>query len=84
MYSSCIQVVGCNNIFSQNGCVTIGSIKPIKDDPVLLETLVLDGHVTYTKNLEAIELARANGVIMLCLPPHCTHRLQPMLVLSGL
>ncbi|VVC88546.1 unnamed protein product [Leptidea sinapis] len=42
--------------------------------------LVLDGHVTDTKNLEAIELARAHGalIIMLCLPPHCTHRLLPL------
>ena len=46
-----------------------------KDRKVLL---ILDGHATHTKSLELIDLARENGVIMLCLPPHCTHRLQPL------
>lgn len=43
--------------------------------PVLL---LLDGHVTHTQNIEVIEHARKNGVVMLCFPPHCTHRLQPL------
>ncbi|CAG9562808.1 unnamed protein product [Danaus chrysippus] len=43
--------------------------------PVLL---LLDGHVTHTQNIEVIENARKNGVVMLCFPPHCTHRLQPL------
>lgn len=43
--------------------------------PVLL---LLDGHVTNTQNIEVIEHARKNGVVMLCFPPHCTHRLQPL------
>lgn len=38
--------------------------------------LILDGHSSH-KNLEALEFAKANGVIMLCFPPHCTHRMQP-------
>ncbi|GLV33572.1 hypothetical protein CBL_21221 [Carabus blaptoides fortunei] len=40
--------------------------------------LLLDGHTTHTKNLALIDLARANGVVMLCFPPHCTHRLQAL------
>ena len=40
--------------------------------------LVLDGHSSHTKNLEAIELARESGVIMLSLPAHTTHRTQPL------
>ena len=48
---------------------------PSKEDPVLL---VLDGHVTHTKNLALIELAEANFVTLLVLPPHCTHKLQPL------
>lgn len=40
--------------------------------------LLLDGYATHTKNLEVIDLAKKNGVIMLCFPPHCTHRLQPL------
>lgn len=43
------------------------------DRPVLL---LLDGHSTHTKNIDLINEARANGVIILCFPPHTTHRLQ--------
>lgn len=53
----------------------ISYVKPTKESPVLL---ILDGHATHTKNIDAIELARDNGVHMLCLRPHCTHRLQPL------
>ena len=44
-------------------------------NPVLL---ILDGHSTHTKNLEVIEMARENGVVLLCLPPHCSHKMQPL------
>ncbi|XP_037977944.1 MFS-type transporter clz9 isoform X2 [Plutella xylostella] len=44
-------------------------------NPVLL---LLDGHITHTQNIEVIEYARKSGVVMLCFPPHCTHRLQPL------
>lgn len=40
--------------------------------------LLLDGHTTHSKNLEAISLARDNGIILLQLPGHTTHRLQPL------
>lgn len=46
-----------------------------KDKKILL---ILDGHKTHTKNLELIDLARESGVALLCLPPHCSHRLQPL------
>jgi hypothetical protein len=46
--------------------------KSTKESPVLL---ILDGHSTHTKSLEVIDLAR---VILLCLPPHTSHRLQPL------
>jgi hypothetical protein len=49
--------------------------RPSADKPVLL---ILDGHATHTKSLELIELARANNVVLLCLPPHCSHRMQPL------
>ena len=49
--------------------------KPSAEDPVLL---VLDGHLSHTKNLELILKARENHVTIVCLPPHCTHRLQPL------
>ncbi|XP_050527921.1 serine/threonine-protein kinase H1 homolog [Daktulosphaira vitifoliae] len=37
----------------------------------------LDGHSSH-KSIEALELAKKSGVILLCLPPHCTGRLQPL------
>lgn len=40
--------------------------------------LILDGHATHVRNLDVIDLARHNGVVMLCLPPHCSHRMQPL------
>lgn len=49
--------------------------KPTENDPVLL---ILDGHSTHTKNIEFIRLARANHTAVVCLPPHCSHKLQPL------
>lgn len=46
-----------------------------KDNAVLL---IFDGHASHTKNLDLINYARENGVILLCLPPHCSHKLQPL------
>ena len=40
--------------------------------------LILDGHSTHTKILEIIDLAREHSVVLLCLPPHCSHRMQPL------
>lgn len=48
---------------------------PQPTKPVLL---LLDGHASHTKNLELIRLARDNNVVLLCFPPHCTHRMQPL------
>jgi hypothetical protein len=49
--------------------------KPSPEDPVLL---ILDGHLSHTKNLNVIVKAKDNFVSILCLPPHCTHKLQPL------
>jgi len=40
--------------------------------------LILDGHSTHTKSIQLIDRARDAGVILLCFPPHCTHKLQPL------
>lgn len=53
----------------------IDVVKPTLEKKVLL---VLDGHTTHSKNLNAVKLARNNGVMMLQLPGHTTHRLQPL------
>lgn len=53
----------------------IDTVQPTKDKKVLL---LLDGHTTHCKNLEALLLARNSGVLMVQLPGHTTHRLQPL------
>ena len=39
--------------------------------------LVLDGHHSH-KTLAAVDYARAHGIDMVTLPPHCTHKMQPL------
>lgn len=48
---------------------------PTAENPVLL---LLDGHAAHTKSLELINIARENHVVIICFPPHCTHRMQPL------
>ncbi|KAJ4449570.1 hypothetical protein ANN_00972 [Periplaneta americana] len=69
--SGCIQ----NESFVQWSHHFLSNVKPTKDDPVIL---VLDGHYFHTRNVELLELARANGVHIVCLSPHCTHKMQPL------
>jgi len=40
--------------------------------------LILDGHGSHTRNLEALEFAEKNGINLLCLPPHTSHWTQPL------
>ena len=28
--------------------------------------------------MKVIDLARVNGVVLLCIPPHCSHKMQPL------
>ncbi|GBP59179.1 CENP-B homolog protein 2 [Eumeta japonica] len=53
----------------------VAIVKPSKEDPVLL---VLDGHYSHTRNLDVIDIARDNGVSVVCLPPHSTDHMQPL------
>ena len=39
--------------------------------------LILDGHHSH-KSLEVIDLARDHGVTIITLPPHASHRMQPL------
>lgn len=39
--------------------------------------LILDNHEAHI-SLKAIDFARANGIVMLTIPPHTSHRLQPL------
>lgn len=44
------------------------------DHPVLLIMDNHDSHIT----VESLNLAKQNGIILLTLPPHCSHKLQPL------
>lgn len=70
---------------SDNGWVTselflkwlehfIAFAKPTKEQKVIL---LVDGHVSH-KTLAVVEKARDSGVVIICFPPHTTHRIQPL------
>lgn len=50
-------------------------VKPTEEDPVIL---VFDGHFTHTRNIDVINIAHENQVIIVCLRPHSSHRMQPL------
>ena len=39
--------------------------------------LILDNHESHI-SIETVDLARKNGIVMLTIPPHTSHRLQPL------
>ena len=45
-----------------------------KDRPAIL---ILDNHNSHI-SIETIDLSKENGVTFLTLPPHCSHKLQPL------
>ncbi|XP_072380823.1 uncharacterized protein [Diabrotica undecimpunctata] len=63
------------HIFSQWLQHFVAHVKPSREDPVLL---ILDGHYSHTRNIDVIEAGRANFVTILCIPPHSSHKLQPL------
>jgi len=48
--------------------------KPTEDRKALL---IMGGH-RFHKSPEAIDIARSQGLVLICLPPHTTHRMQPL------
>lgn len=64
-----------SNIFTRWFQHFIDTVKPTEKSPVLL---ILDGHYSHTRNIQIIDLARDNHVTIIVLPPHCTHKLQPL------
>ncbi|XP_047135434.1 uncharacterized protein LOC124812622 [Hydra vulgaris] len=52
----------------------IKSVRPSKTNPVLL---ILDNHESHM-SINFIDLASDNGVIVLTIPPHTSHKLQPL------
>ena len=53
----------------------VAHIKCSKDLPVLL---ILDGHKTHTESLPSIDNACENGIVIVSLPLHTSHKLQPL------
>ncbi|XP_045764351.1 uncharacterized protein LOC123866715 [Maniola jurtina] len=53
----------------------VETVKPSPEKKVLL---ILDGHTSHTKNLEAIEYAKNHNVVLLSLPAHTSNKLQPL------
>ena len=41
------------------------------------QVIILDGHHSH-KSLDAITFAVENGIHLITLPPHCTHKMQPL------
>ena len=52
-------------------------VKHLEKDPIIL---TLDGHYSYSRNIDVIECSRENGVHIFCLPPRNTHKLQSLWV----
>jgi hypothetical protein len=52
----------------------IHHVKPSKEHKVLL---LLDNHESHV-TIEAIDLCKANGIVLLTFPPHTSHKLQPL------
>lgn len=50
-------------------------VKPSKEQPVVL---ILDGHFSHTRNLDVIKMAKDSGVILISIPPHSSHKIQPL------
>ncbi|XP_025410766.1 uncharacterized protein LOC112683809 [Sipha flava] len=50
------------------------SVKPTSEDPVLL---IMDNHCSHI-SLQAYEFCKANGICVVTLPPHTSHKLQPL------
>lgn len=52
----------------------IHHVKPSPEEKVLL---LMDNHETHV-TIEAIDLAKKNGIVLLTFPPHTSHKLQPL------
>jgi len=52
----------------------IGQVRPSPDSPILL---VLDNHETHL-SIDFIDIAKTNGVVLVTIPPHKSHKLQPL------
>lgn len=63
------------NIFTRWFENFIEIVKPTAEKPVLL---ILDGHYSHTRNTDVIDLARRNQITISSIPPHTSHKMQPL------
>ena len=61
-------------IFNQWLHFFVERVRPTANSPVLL---IVDNHVSH-KSIEALDYASENNVVILSVPPHTTHKLQPL------
>jgi len=52
-------------------------VQQTKCTPNLPLLLILDNHEAHI-SLKALDIAKTNGIVMLTIPPHTSHRLQPL------
>ncbi|GBM73477.1 hypothetical protein AVEN_6801-1 [Araneus ventricosus] len=64
-----------NNLFTEWLVHFIEKTCPTEQRTVLL---ILDGHSSLIRNPNVIDLARENHVTIISLPPHSTHKLEPL------
>ncbi|KAJ4445693.1 hypothetical protein ANN_12378 [Periplaneta americana] len=72
---SLVTVVACMSAGGQWFDHFISNVKPSVNEPVLL---ILDGHHSHTRNIALIDKARAHHVTIVCIPPHSSHKIQPL------
>ena len=70
-------VFACADSGGIDSDTSIHFIQSVNAGPQSKRLLLLVGHASHSKNLDAIKLARENGVHILSFPAHTTHRLQP-------
>ena len=52
----------------------ISHVKPSESNPCLM---ILDGHASH-KSLEVVTVAKENNITLLTIPPHTSHKIQPL------
>jgi biopolymer transport protein ExbD len=69
--AGCIQKDGFMHRFKH----FVRFMKTSTQDPVIL---TLDDHYSHSRNIEVIDSARENGVHIVCVPLHGTHKLNTL------
>ncbi|GFO19236.1 LOW QUALITY PROTEIN: tigger transposable element-derived protein 6 [Plakobranchus ocellatus] len=49
----------------------------VRSTPEIKVLVILDNHESHI-SIEAVDYCRDNGIVLLSLPPHCSHKMQPL------